>query len=207
MHASIDQLLSVRDGEPVDATVRVHVESCRDCAAAVQQMRGVRQNLAALPQVEPNPEAWRFVGARIAARERSARRRTIALRVVAAASVASLALFATLYGSGSGPARDPDTVVAQQPASNKEVASLVDRSLDLERALAALPSRPAIERAETSLPIDALQARVQWIDQQLSLADAAGATAEDAEQLWRARVEVMRSLVSLRYVEAQRVAL
>ncbi|MCJ7452344.1 MAG: hypothetical protein MUO39_07700 [Steroidobacteraceae bacterium] len=207
MHARIDQLLSVRDGEPVDATVRTHVESCRDCAAAVQQMREVRQNLAALPQVEPNPGAWRFVGARIAAREQSARRRTIALRVVAAASVASLALFATLYGSGSGPASAPDTVAAQQPARDTTVASLVDRSLDLERALAALPSRPAIERAETSIPIDALQARVQWIDQQLSLADAAGTTAEDAEQLWRARVEVMRSLVSLRYVEAQRVAL
>jgi hypothetical protein len=127
--------------------------------------------------------------------------------VVAAASVASLALFATLYGSGSGPASAPDTVVALQPARDKDVASLVDRSLDLERVLAALPSRPAIERAETSIPIEAMQARVQWIDQQLSLADDAGTTAEDAEQLWRARVEVMRSLVSLRYVEAQRVAL
>ncbi len=98
-------------------------------------------------------------------------------------------------------------MVALQPARDAEVASLVDRSLDLERALAALPSRPATERAETSIPIEALQARVQWIDQQLSLADAAGTTAEDAEQLWRARVEVMHSLVSLRYVEAQRVAL
>lgn len=207
MHARIDQLLSVRDGEPVDATVRTHVQSCRDCAAAVQQMRELRHNLAALPQVEPNPGAWQFVVARIAARERSARRRTIAVRVVAAASVASLALFATLYGSGSGPASGPAAVVALQPARDAEVASLVDRSLDLERALAALPSRPATERAETSIPIEALQARVQWIDQQLSLADAAGTTAEDAEQLWRARVEVMHSLVSLRYVEAQRVAL
>jgi len=116
-------------------------------------------------------------------------------------------LFATLHGSGRRPASAPDTVLAPQSASDREVASLVDRSLDLERALAALPSRPAIERAETSIPIEALQARVQWIDHQLSLADAAGTTAEDAEQLWRARVEVMRSLVSLRYVEAQRVAL
>lgn len=207
MHARIDQLLSVRDGDPVDATVRTHVQSCRDCAAAVQQMRELRHNLAALPQVEPNPGAWQFVVARIAARERSERRRTIAVRVVAAASVASLALFATLYGSGSGPASGPAAGVAMQPARDAEVASLVDRSLDLERALAALPSRPATERAETSIPIEALQARVQWIDQQLSLADAAGTTAEDAEQLWRARVEVMHSLVSLRYVEAQRVAL
>jgi hypothetical protein len=207
MHARIDQLLSVRDGEPVDATVREHVESCRECASAVQQMGSVRESLAALPQVEPNPAAWRSVHARMQARQRSTRRRTIALRAVAAASVASLALFATLHGGGTGPAPAPDTAVTPQPARDTAVASLVDRSLDLERALAALPSRPAIERAETSIPIEALQARVQWIDQQLSLADAAGAPAEDAEQLWRARVEVMRSLVSLRYVEAQRVAL
>ena len=75
----------------------------------------------------------------------------------------------------------------------------------LEELLAAMPSRPAVERAGTSLPIESLEAEVQWLDHQLSLAGATGEPAPEAERLWQDRVEVMNSLVQLRYVEAQRV--
>ena len=57
-------------------------------------------------------------------------------------------------------------------------------------------------RAGTALPIESLEAQVQWLDHQLLLADA-GEPAADAERLWHDRVEVMSSLVQLRYVEAQ----
>jgi hypothetical protein len=56
------------------------------------------------------------------------------------------------------------------------------------------------------VPIESLEAQVQWLDHQLSLAGAEG-RAPEAEQLWRDRVEVMNSLVQLRYVEAQQVSL
>jgi chitinase len=91
----------------------------------------------------------------------------------------------------------------QQSAS---LADLRERSQALEELLAALPERPAVERAGTSVPIESLQAQVQWLDHQLSLAGAEGNPAAD-EKLWRDRVEVMNSLVQLRYVEAQQVAL
>jgi hypothetical protein len=56
------------------------------------------------------------------------------------------------------------------------------------------------------VPIESLEAQVQWLDHQLTLA---GATrqATETEQLWRDRVEAMNSLVQLRYVEAQQVNL
>jgi len=74
--------------------------------------------------------------------------------------------------------------------------------------LAAMPQRPAVARAGTSVPIETLEAEVQWLDHQLSLAGADPATAvPGTEHLWRDRVEVMDSLVRLRYVEAQYVAL
>jgi len=72
--------------------------------------------------------------------------------------------------------------------------------------LAAMPERPAVERAETSVPIESLEAQVQWLDHQLSLVGV-DTRAPDAERLWRDRVEVMNSLVRLRYVEAQRLVL
>ena len=207
MHARIDQLLSIRDGEPVEASVRAHVDCCRQCGATIEQLRDIRERLQALPGVEAVPAAWTSVQARHAAQGRAARRRPVASRLVAVASVASLTLFATLYRSGSDVARGPSPASTPPPARGDTVAVLLDRSLELEQALAALPSRPAVERADTSIPIDALEARVQWIDHQLSLAGAEGVIDGDAEQLWRERVEVMSSLVRLRYVEAQRVAL
>jgi hypothetical protein len=207
MHVRIDQLLSIRDGEPVEASVRAHVESCRECSDAVQRLRGIRVRLAALPDAESNPAAWQSVQRRLAARERPPRRRAPVARAVAAASIAALALIATLYRGGGDATRAAGPVAIPPPSTSTAVTSLLDRSLELEQALAAMPSRPAVERAETSIPIDALQARVQWIDHQLSLADAEGAPAVDAERLWRERVEVMSSLVRLRYVEAQRVTL
>jgi hypothetical protein len=57
------------------------------------------------------------------------------------------------------------------------------------------------------VPIDALQAQVQWLDHQLSASGASHAGPEVTERLWRERVEIMNTLVQLRYVEAQRVAL
>jgi hypothetical protein len=62
-----------------------------------------------------------------------------------------------------------------------------------------------VERAGTAVPIDALEAQVQWIDHQLSTGD--GLEAGVTERLWRERVDLMNSLVQLRYVDAQRIAL
>jgi hypothetical protein len=87
----------------------------------------------------------------------------------------------------------------QVPAA---VADLRARSQALEAVLAALPERPAVARADTSLPIDSLESQVQWLDHQLSVAGSQF-PAPQAEALWRDRVEVMNSLVQLRYVEAQ----
>ncbi len=84
---------------------------------------------------------------------------------------------------------------------------LQDRSRVLEEVLAALPSRPAVERARTAMPIETLQAQVQWVDHQLTVSGAAHAAPDVTERLWRERVEIMNTLVQLRYVEAQRVAL
>ena len=43
MHARIDHLLSLRDGEPVDAAVRSHVESCSQCAEARRALETIRR--------------------------------------------------------------------------------------------------------------------------------------------------------------------
>jgi hypothetical protein len=208
MHARIDQLLSLRDREPLDAEVRAHVETCRYCGTALERVQDIRERLRALPSVQAEPGAWPAVQATIAARALGARRRARLGRLAAVASVAALAVCAGLAVSGRLSGSRVATPVAAMTggADGQSVDRLRERSVALEEVLAAMPSRPAVERADVSMPIDALEAQVQWLDHQLSLAGADGRSAE-SEQLWRDRVEVMNSLVQLRYVEAQHVAL
>jgi hypothetical protein len=206
MHARIDELLSLRDGAPVDARVQAHVASCADCAAELARTVALRERLQALPRApEGGVDAWPALQARLAEPPRRGSRSNRVAPLAAAASVAALGLFAALRwvdvpAPGTG-ASQP--LVAPEPES---LAGLRERSQALEALLASMPERPAVERAATSVPIESLQAQVQWLDHQLSLAGADGRSAE-SEQLWRDRVEVMNSLVQLRYVEAQHVAL
>ncbi len=128
--------------------------------------------------------------------------------LAAAASVAALAVFAAMRWVEPGTSA-PQSAATVAPAaslvSDEQLAVLQARSQALEAMLAAMPARPAVERAATSVPIESLEAQVQWLDHQLTVADADGRVPQ-AQQLWRDRVEVMNSLVQLRYVEAQHIA-
>ena len=172
--------------------------------AHLGQLLSLRARLRALPSVpDPDRDAWPEIQARIARSERSAQRRARMAGFATAASVAALCLFATLrmLETPTAPVTSADLVAA--PATADALAELRSRSQALEAVLAELPARPAVERAATSVPIDSLEARVQWLDHEILVADAQAST-PNAEQLWRDRVEVMSSLVQLRYVEAQR---
>ena len=59
--------------------------------------------------------------------------------------------------------------------------------------------------AATSATIDALQARIQLLDSALSAADAGPSARPDAQRMWSQRVQLMNSLVGMRYAEAVRV--
>jgi hypothetical protein len=208
MHARLDELLNLRDGAPVDAALHAHVRDCADCSARLAATVELRERLRALPPARAlRADGWAALEARLDAVHARRRRLARLAPLAAAASIAALALFAGLRW----PERDTPTVdaaasAAREPGPSQAaaLAELQARSQALEAVLAALPSRPSIGRAATTLPIDSLEAQVQWLDHELTLADADGRSPQ-AEQLWRDRVEVMSSLVQLRYVEAQHV--
>jgi hypothetical protein len=85
--------------------------------------------------------------------------------------------------------------------------ALVIRSQQLDARLQQLPTRPRVERASTTVTIDSLEQRIQWVDYQLSLAQDVGLSESQASRLWQDRVRLMNSLVKVRYAEAQRFAL
>ena len=83
----------------------------------------------------------------------------------------------------------------------KSHQSLRDISL-----LAALPNQPRLTRAQTALTVADLEDRIQWVDYRLNLASEAGLADEPAAKLWRERVDLLNSLVAVRYAEARTVA-
>jgi hypothetical protein len=169
----------------------------------------IQARLRGLPPVDvPLAEGWSDVCRRVERTESTARNRRRLASFAAAASLASLALLVglRLVPDGGGQ-RAVDAGTAAVSVAPDEVAELQDRSRVLEAVLAGLPDRPAVARAGTALPIDELQAQVQWIDHQLTLATATTVADAASEQLWRERVATMNSLVQLRYLEAQRAAL
>ena len=210
MHARVEHLLSLRDGEPVDAEVRAHVHGCAQCAGALAEATDLRARLRALPSSAPDDRGWNGVRERLAWRRRTDARHRRLSRAAAVASIAVIAAalawrIADAPGDRASPAagrnRLPPT--AEEAVALDRVAQLQSQSSALEDALAMIGERPAVQRAGTALPIDAIEAQVQWLDHRIS----ASGDALEAERLWRRRVDAMNTLVRLRYVEVQPVAL
>jgi len=205
MHARIDQLLSVRDREPVDATVHAHLEQCVSCGAQLGELTRTTEQLRMLPQLEPPKLAWEQIAARLQG-TRAARpwwRSRSAGAAVAAAVVGITIAVSSWRELRSPQLTAPSTV---QPVSSDLRFSrdqLIQRSRELEEVLQYLPQRPSVQRPGLAVTVDAIEQRVQWLDWRLSEPPDAELNAEQSRVLWRERVTLMDSLVKLRYAEGE----
>lgn len=202
MHARLDQLLSLRDGEPIDATTRDHVAGCASCATELTHLATTREHLRVLPVLNPPNELWGKISDRITRNDRrdsrDGRRRAARVSVAAAAAIALVAVLLIFHQpSTSLVALHP---VSSSPQSN--LSALVERSQQLEAELNALPQRPSVERVATAANIDGIEQRIQWLDFHLSAANDV-LDQMQTQQLWQERVNLMDSLVKLRYAEAR----
>jgi hypothetical protein len=199
MHARLDQLLSLRDGEPIDASVRDHVVKCTDCATQLTRLATTREHLLSLPMLDPPSEPWTRISERIShvAPQRLLTARHVWIGASAAAVVLSIITVALLKPPGDSklPSQSYDHAGA-------ELSALVERSQQLEVALGALPQRPTVERVATAANIDGIEQRIEWLDFHLTAANDSLDQAQ-TQQLWQERVNLMDSLVKLRYAEAR----
>lgn len=194
MHARIDQLLSIRDGEPVDAGIAQHVPACTRCAAELRRLVRQGEALRRLPQ-HAAPDVWSRLGER-------ARSQGRLQKWTAVAAVLVLGVIATIAYR-----EEPHDVagrasVAATGMADEQFSSLLARSHALERALQSLPQRTAVERAGTAATIDGLEQRIQWLDHHLNHADDAGLDDRQTAHLWQERVALLDTLVKVRYAES-----
>ena len=92
----------------------------------------------------------------------------------------------------------PDTL-----AVNKEddVDGLIDRSRRLGMLLQSLPGRPDVVRAGTDSTIASLENSLAMVNYTLNQPDTA-LTSGESKELWQHKVNLMDSLVKVRYTEA-----
>ena len=191
MHARIDQLLSVLDREPVDATVHSHVEQCNGCGEQLDALARTTRGLQELPQLEPPKQAWQQIAGRL--QLEPPRRRWRSRPGVAALAAGVLALTVAVGEWGN-------------PSAEVSQAQLMERSRELDWVYSDLPQRPSVERPGLAVTMDAIEQRVQYLDWRLSAAPETDLNKKQVRMLWNERVTLMDSLIKLRYAESERAS-
>jgi hypothetical protein len=202
MHATTEQLLSLRDGLPVPVDAARHVADCPACQAERERLAGMRARLKALPAVAPPRDLWQTVAIAVL-RDRPPPRRDpwAALAGFAASFVLGLALILQADrqdDAGLKPASvTPSDRVAATPA-RQPAREWMERSRRLEAALRAMPAARRVTRAGTALTLSELEEQLRRVDMRLGQS----LPPEAHEALWRQRVRLMDSLVLVRYAQA-----
>jgi hypothetical protein len=206
MHARIEHLLSLRDGEPVGAELVAHVRSCPICTGELQRLSTLRAEMQALPQFEPPDLSWERIQQTVPRHAAKLPPRRVGLAAAAAALI-TLGVIAVIAQHGDK--RTDERTVHAPKVLNTQVSSdmphldeLVAQSQQLEQILQILPQRPRVERVSTAATIDTIEQRIAWLDFQLSSTSDWDLSEEQSRRLWRERVELMDSLVKVRYAEA-----
>ena len=187
---------------------------------AAERPDPVREALRDLPELAPSSALTARLDALIdahAATDDTPRRPRRAVGFALAASVA-LAVWVALPRLGQNlPTTEPvvseatgnEAVAETEPQAADEpptIDALMARSAYLESVLDAVPQRGRVQRVGTASTITALEDRVAVIDAQLTASggavDSSGRTA-----LWRERVGLMSTLVSLHAQPATVVSL
>ncbi len=211
MHAGTEQLLTLRDGGPVDAGVAQHVAECSGCSERLDELHRTRDALRALPQHPAPAGAWNRINEKLDAPKRSPAGWWLAGAAAAAALAAILA-----WPVIQPPATTPELATTTEPAAAvtrtapsvrepEPINRLVMRSQQLEQILQQIePDAPRVMTIGTADTIAGLQDGIALIDYGLSRDDRLSQA--QSERLWRQRVELMNSLVQVRGAQLQQVS-
>jgi hypothetical protein len=207
MHANFQELLSIRDSEPVAAQTVQHVAACPECGFELARLQRLAQDLNRLRPFEAPQRSWSNIRARLRPLPDDGKqsRRKYLSAAVAASTVITLAIVlssARSHHDRSAAAGSGVTAQTHPGAEAQSIGQLVTRCQQLETMLRSLPQRPTVQRAETSATIEELQTGIQMLDLQLSNVARSDPDNRQARVLWSTRVELLDSLVYLRYAEA-----
>lgn len=182
------------------------------CALTAKEHAALQTGLDALPDTMPPRVVWQRIREQAEAEgliaEKGMRRRSVwymGAGLAAAALVVAVMMPMLLQNPVEPLPTVPDSVGTSTPVPLNTLQTLMTESRDLESNLRALPNAPRVQRASTLATISDLEDRIAAIDYQLNDPQVQ-MSPEDTELFWRERVRLMKSLLQLRYAQAQRAA-
>ena len=182
------------------------------CALTAEEHAALQTGLCALPDTMPPRVVWQRIREQAEAegliRETGLRRRSAwyaGVGLAAAALVAAVMLPRLPQEPIDVPVTVPTDVGTPAQVPLTTLQTLMTESRELESNLRALPDAPRVQRASTLATISDLEDRIAAIDYQLNDPEVQ-MSPEDTELFWRERVRLMKSLLQLRYAQAQRAA-
>lgn len=208
MHIRTEDLLKIRDGEPVDAKIRVAVDSDHQLKADLDYLQETQDALQSLPALEPPSGIWESI-AETSFDSSNSSARQWPLRSMIAATLAAVVVLAVIRSPQPPEFRetiletnaeiaDADSI---QRAATSTYDSLVAESEDLERQLNQIGYQPKLISAGTMSTIVSLEDEIALVDAQLMYARTLQPM--QTEALWETRVGLMDALVNVRYTHSQ----
>ena len=223
MHANIEELLSLGDGEGDAAAT--HVATCAECRAELERLRRVRTALAGLPLQQPASAVWTEITQRAARQPKHSRAWMFVGGMGVAAALMLVGLLVLRAERPATPTSSPPLASTTSPVDGNDTQTvapatqsvapatpaddrdaLIERSRRLEAALAAVRFRPQVVNAGTAMTIETLEDHIAFVDYRLSMEAEDPLPPEQERRLWQQRVELMDSLVNVRYAQLQRAA-
>lgn len=188
-HLSLDALLSLREPglEPGQATAREHLNQCAGCQAELERLHQRVARLKALPTLRPARDRWPETAARFRADRRRRRARMVGTSgLIAAASVAAIAVFGDLSRPSAG-------------ASPEQLSQVMERSQVLESALSEYNPEGRVLDGRTARIAQALEDRIARVDRELEATELlpSDSGGQDLLRLWRERVGLLDALVDV----------
>jgi len=182
------------------------------CALTAEEHAALQLELKGLPDTMPPRVVWQRIREQAEAEglivARGVQKRSawyMGVGLAAAALVAAVMMQDLLKAPAESGSVVPDNVGTSSQVPLNTLQTLMTESRELESSLRALPNAPRVQRASTMVTISDLEDRIAAIDFQLNDPEVQ-MSSEDTELFWRERVRLMKSLLQLRYAQAQRAA-
>ena len=183
------------------------------CGLTAAERDALQRGLNALTDTMPPRIVWDRIRQQAAAegliRNPAAQRPTAWFAGFAIAATVVLAIFMLpkmlATTAPESLATEPPLATQQAQVAVTALQALMVQSRQLESDLHGLPDEPRVMRASTAATISDIESAIAAIDFQLNDAGVQ-MTPEETELFWRERVRLMKSLVQLRYAQAQRTA-
>ena len=183
------------------------------CGLTADERDVLMRDLNALPETMPPRAVWNRI--REQAQAEGLIRTAVTQRpstwlagfAVAAAIVLAMTLVPRLMSTADIDAQytEPPALANDNRVEVTALQALMVQSQQLESDLRALPEQPKIMRASTVATLSDIEDAIAAIDYQLN-ESGVQMTPDERELFWRERVRLMKSLVRLRYAQAQRTA-